>query len=85
MTVEDTNPVPVTVRVRDVVSTMRVLGLRPVISGAGLFTTKFMGVPVPLLNEPFITTTGRFPALASCATGIAAVNIVALTKVVASL
>jgi hypothetical protein len=83
--VEAMNPVPVAVTLRDDVFTGSTAGLRFVIVGAGLSTSKFTGAPVPLLTDPFITTTASRAPVAIWAAGITAVSFTLLTKVVLSL
>lgn len=83
--VEATKPVPVTFTVRDAVFTLSADGLRAAIVGAGLSTSKFAGVPVPLQTDPFRTTTASCPPVVICAAGMTAVNFALLTYVVASL
>lgn len=85
ITVAGTNPVPVSVTTGELAPVSSISGEIDVIAGAGLSTSRFTGVPVPLLTDPFNTATGSFPPLASCAAGMVAVSFTPLTNVVLSL
>jgi hypothetical protein len=64
MTVAGTNPVPVTVTTGDVAPVTSIVGDTDAIAGAGLSTSRFSGVPDPLLTDPFDTTTANSVPLA---------------------
>ena len=65
MTVAGTNPVPVTVITGEVAPVAMLVGDMSVIVGAGLSTSRLIGVLDPLLSDPFNTTTGNSPPAAS--------------------
>jgi hypothetical protein len=79
ITVAGTNPVPVTVTTGEAAPVDSLVGDMDVTVGAGLSTSNLIGVPVPLLKDPFKTVTGKSAPLASWAAGTVAVSWVALT------
>src|SRR6185369_7716320 len=79
ITVVDTNPVPMTEMTGDVAPAATALGETLEMVGAGLSTSKFIGAPEPLLNEPFSTITESWPALAICVAVTVATNCLELT------
>jgi hypothetical protein len=60
-----TNPVPVTVILRELVPSNSAEGDRDEITGNGLSTSRLTGVAVPLLTDPFITITANSAPLAN--------------------
>jgi len=76
--------VPFTVNVNAALPAIALVGESVVIVGAGLFTAKLTAAEVPPPGAGFTTVTGKLPAVAISAAGIAAVNCVALTNVVAA-
>lgn len=79
MTVVGTNPVPVTVMFVELVPVGSLVGDTDAIVGAGLSTSRSIGTPDPLLNDPFRTTTDSSPPLTSWVAGTVAVNCVLFT------
>lgn len=79
MTVVGTNPVPATVMFGGIVPVGSLVGDTEVIVGAGLSTSRLIGAPDPLLNDPFSTTTDSSAPLTSWLAGTVAVNCVLLT------
>ena len=63
----------------DVAPAATALGETLEMVGAGLSTSKFIGAPEPLLNEPFSTITESWPALAICVAVMVATNCLELT------
>jgi hypothetical protein len=79
ITVVGTNPVPVTVTTAETAPVDSLVGYIDVTVGAGLSTSNLIGVAVPLLDDPFKTTTDKSAPLANWAAGTVAVSWVALT------
>jgi hypothetical protein len=79
MTVVGTNPVPVTVMFVELVPVGSLVGDTDEIVGAGLSTSRSIGTPDPLLNDPFSTTTASSAPLSNWLAGTMAVNWVLLT------
>jgi hypothetical protein len=77
-----TKPVPFTVRVKATPPAVALVGEIVVIVGAGLFTVKVTAFDVPPPGAGLVTVTLRVPAVATSEAWTAAVNFVALTKVV---
>jgi hypothetical protein len=65
MTVVGTNPVPVTVSTFEVAPVTSMAGEIDPIVGAGLSTSRLIGEPDPLLNDPFSTATANCAPLAN--------------------
>jgi hypothetical protein len=82
--VVDTKPVPVTVTTGLDELTTSIEGETEATVGAGLFTTRFTGVPDELVVVPLDTTTANCIPVANCVAGTVAVNSVLLTYMVAS-
>jgi hypothetical protein len=79
MTVVGTNPVPVTMMFGEVAPVCSLVGDTEVIVGGGLSTSRLIGAPDPMLNDPFSTTTDSSAPLTSWLAGTVAVNCVLLT------
>lgn len=78
ITVDGTNPVPLTVITADAVPVSSVVVDKDAIVGAGLSTSRLTAVAL-LLPPPFQTTTGSCAPFVNCEAGTVAVSCVALT------
>lgn len=74
-----TNPVPMTETTDDTVPVRKVDGVKLVITGEGLSTSRFTAVPPALVAPPLTTMIARFAPDVNKLAGTAAVNCVALT------